>query len=152
MKEDALLALDRCEHLVVFVRRVVVQDDVNLLFFGSGLLDLSQKPQHILVSVLAIAGIHAGVRPQDLDAPAGLAALACVVLVSFAAPAQAQNNAPQFDYQEKVSYEKFLEENPEPDTAIVMKRNTASDADETTRWSTASKAGMETSSRSIRQP
>ena len=38
----------------MFVRRVVVQDDVNLLFFGYGLLDLSQKPQHLLVSVLAI--------------------------------------------------------------------------------------------------
>ena len=49
-----LLAFDPREHLLVFVRRVVVQHDVNLLFLGDCLLNLSQKPQHLLVSMLAI--------------------------------------------------------------------------------------------------
>ena len=54
MQEDSFLAFDPCEHLLVLVGRVVVQDDVDFLTLGNCFVDLSQESQHLLVAVLTI--------------------------------------------------------------------------------------------------
>ena len=55
MQEDAFLAFDPSEYLLVLVGRVVVQNDVDLLTLGNRLVDLSQESQHLLVAMLAIS-------------------------------------------------------------------------------------------------
>ena len=43
VQEDALLAFNPREHLLVFVRRVVVQNDVNPLFLGYTVFSTSRR-------------------------------------------------------------------------------------------------------------